>query len=86
MYKNASVKILVNGHLSDRIRIHRGFNQGDAFSNGCFNIGIDPLIGNIIADREIGMLSLTTLRTREVLQMKAGGYADDVFTICRADN
>ena len=33
-YKNASAKILINGHLSERIGIHRGFKQGDAFSNG----------------------------------------------------
>ena len=86
LYKNASAKILINGHLSTRIGIHRGFKQGDAFSNGCFNISIDPLIRNIIADRDIRMIRLVTLRSREEVQMKAGGYADDVHTLCGADD
>ena len=81
LYKNASAKVSINGHLSKRIAIHRGFKQGDAFSNGCFNISIDPLIRNIIADRNISMLRMVTLRSREELQMKAGGYADDVYTV-----
>ena len=86
LYKNASAKILINGHLSARIGIQRGFKQGDALSNGLFNISNDPLIRNIIADRDIRMLSLTTLRSREEVQVKAGGYADDVFALCGADN
>ena len=86
IYKNASAKILINGHLSERVGIHRGFKQGDAFSNGCFNISIDPLIRNIIADRDIEMIRLVTLISREEVQMKAGGYADDVHTLCGADD
>ena len=62
LYENALAKILINVHLSVRIGIHRGFKQGDAFSNGLFNISIDPSKRNIISDRDIRMLSLTTLR------------------------
>ena len=66
--------------------IKRGFKQGDVFSNGLFNISIDPLIRNIIADRDIKMIRMITLRTSEEIQIKAGGYADDVFALCGADN
>ena len=51
-----------------------------------FNISIDPFIRNIGADRDIRMLSLTTLRSREEVQIKAGGYTDDVFTLCGGDD
>ena len=52
LYRDVTPKILVNGHLSKSLHIERGVKQGDAFSNGIFNICIDPLIRNIIMSRE----------------------------------
>ena len=51
-----------------------------------FNICIDPLIRNIKADRDIKMIRPITLRSRDEVVIKAGGYADDVHVICGADD
>ena len=32
------------------------------------------------------MLRMTTLMSREEVEVKAGGYADDVHTLCAADD
>ena len=66
--------------------IKRGFKQGDGSSCGWFNICIDPLIRNIIADRDIKMIRMSTLRTRDEVEIKSGGYADDVHVLCGADD
>ena len=44
IYKNISARILINGHLSDTVKIYRGFKQGVAFSCGIFITSIDPII------------------------------------------
>jgi hypothetical protein len=43
------------------------------------------LIRNIIADRNIEMIRMITPRTREEVNIKAGGFADDVHVLCGAD-
>ena len=63
LYKNISAKILINGHQSKSVSIERGFKQRDPASCGWFNICIDPLIRNIIADRDIKMIRMVTMRT-----------------------
>ena len=80
-----SAKIMINGHLSEGVDIERGFKQGDAFSNGIFNISIDPLIRNIIMCRDTKMIRIMTPRSMIPVEHKAGAYADDVHTICKAD-
>ena len=47
LYNDTSSRVLINGHLSRKVSVKRGFKQGDAFSNGLFDIAIDPLIRNI---------------------------------------
>ena len=64
---------MINGHLSKKVNIKRGFKQGDAFSNGLFNLSIDPLIRNLIASREIRMVRFITPNSGEEIKMKAGG-------------
>ena len=32
------------------------------------------------------MIRMITLRTREEVEMKSGGYADDVHVLCKADD
>ena len=86
VYKDISARVLINGHLGESLSIKRGFKQGDSPSCGLFNICIDPLIRNVIADRNIRMIRMITLRTREEVNMKAGGFADDVHVLCGADD
>ena len=85
LYNNASSKIMINGHLSEKVDIKRGFKQGDASSNGFFNLAIDPLIRNMTMSREIEMINIRTPKSLEQVPIKAGAYADDVHTICKAD-
>ena len=75
LYKEISAKIMVNGHLSKKVNIKRGFKKSDTFSNGLFNLSIDPLIRNLIASREIRMVRFITPNSGEEIKMKAGGYA-----------
>ena len=57
IYKDISARILINGHLGESLSIKRGFKQGDSPSCGWFNICIDPLIRNVIADRNMYRLA-----------------------------
>ena len=89
VYKDISARVLINGHLGESLNIKRGFKQGDSPSCGWFNICIDPLIRNIIADRNIAMVRMVrmiTLRTREEIKIKAGGFADDVHVLCKSND
>ena len=54
--------------------VKRGFKQGDAFSNGLFEIAIDRLIRNIIVSNEIKMIRVITPRTNERVELKGGAY------------
>ena len=85
MYNNTTARITINGHQSNVVQINRGFEQGDAFSNGLFNLAIDTLIRNIIASRVIIMIRLISPTTSESVGLKSGAYVDDVFAICRGD-
>ena len=53
LYRGLSARILINGNLSEIIKILRGMKQGDPLSCVIFIICIDPLIRNINADRRI---------------------------------
>ena len=53
LYNQLNAKILINGRLSKLIKILRGMKQGDALSCFIFIVCIDPLIRNIIANRQI---------------------------------
>jgi exonuclease III len=84
LYKNITAKILVNGFLSEAIKIERGVKQGDALSCVIFILCIDPLLRNINKSNKIKGITITHKRKNipEVM-FKGGAYADDVSVICR---
>ena len=49
------------------------------------NLGIDPLIRNIFMNREVKMINIMTPRSMDPMLFKAGAYADDAHTVCKAD-
>ena len=85
LYKDITARIMINGHMSDRLEIKRGIKQGDGLSGGVFNIGIDPLIRNILMCEEIRRINMVTPRTLEPLMIKVGAHADDVHVVCKSD-
>ena len=85
-HRELNAKILINGKLSGLIKILRGIKQGDALSCLIFIICIDPLIRNIIANRQIQIVDIRTRLTGLEIKAKAGGFADDVWVLCRNDN
>ena len=85
LYNEISAKVLVNGHLSRKIEIKRGVKQGDALSCVIFAICIDPLLRNMNSDPKIKMIELKTRLTKTEVKCKAGGYADDVYVVCKGD-
>ena len=83
LYKDLTVKILVNGYFSESISIERGVKQGDALSCSLFILCIDPLIRNINANIEIDEISMTSKLTKTKVGLKCSGYADDIAIICK---
>ena len=58
--RDISARGLVNGYLSEIVKIYRGFKQGDAFSCGLFIISIDPLIIDAaLLSRHISFISVS---------------------------
>ncbi len=53
LYNGLSVKVLVNGFLSEKINIERGVKQGDALSCSLFILCMDPLIRNLNENKKI---------------------------------
>jgi hypothetical protein len=53
LYRNITVRILINGFASESIRIERGVKQGDALSCALFIICIDPLLRNLNNNKRV---------------------------------
>ena len=85
LYKDISARVLINGFLSDKINIERGVKQGDALSCAIFILCIDPLLRNINADQDIKIVEVITRMSRQQVNYKAGGFADDINVICGGD-
>jgi predicted nucleic acid-binding OB-fold protein len=85
LYKDISARVLINGFLSDKINIERGVKQGDALSCAIFILCIDPLLRNINADKDIKIVEVITRISRQQVNYKAGGFADDINVICGGD-
>jgi hypothetical protein len=83
LYKDLTVRVLVNGHFSEKINIERGVKQGDALSCSLFILCIDPLIRNINANVNIEGINLTSKITRNATTIKCSGYADDIAIVCK---
>jgi hypothetical protein len=86
LYKGLIAKIMINGKVSKIIKILRGIKQGDALSGIIFNICIDPLIRNILANRHIEIIEINTRITNLKLNSKTGAFADDIWTLCKNNN
>jgi Reverse transcriptase (RNA-dependent DNA polymerase) len=70
LFKNATSKVLINGFLSNAIRMKRSVRQGCPFSMALFVLYIEPLLKAI--DREIEGCELDTGL------LKSLAYAEDV--------
>jgi Reverse transcriptase (RNA-dependent DNA polymerase) len=77
LYKNATSRVLVNGFLSNDIKIRRSVRQGCPLSMVLFVLYIEPLLKSI--DLEIEGLEL------DAVELKSLAYADDVYFIVRGD-
>jgi Reverse transcriptase (RNA-dependent DNA polymerase) len=77
LYKNATSRVLVNGCLSNDIKIRRSVRQGCPLSMDLFVLYIEPLLKSI--DLEIKGLEL------DAVELKPLAYADDVCFIVRGD-
>ena len=83
LYKDITARILVNGFLSEAIKIERGVKQGDALSCVIFILCIDPVLRNINKSRQIkGITIKHNNRNISKVMFKGGAYADDVSVIC----
>ena len=80
LYKDLTARILVNGFLTEAIKIGRGVKQGDALSCAIFIICIDPLLRNINKSNKIEGIEVR--RNGQKITFKGGAYADDVSIIC----
>ena len=85
LYKDISAKILVNGYFSDKIDIERGVKQGDALSCAIFILCIDPLIRNLNNNAKIKGVRISSKLTKETINHKASGFADDISVITMND-
>jgi hypothetical protein len=83
IYRNLTAKILVNGYLSESLKIERGVKQGDALSCAIFIICIDPLIRNLNNNNKIEQVDIKNKKNRLNTIHKASGFADDVSIICK---
>jgi hypothetical protein len=78
-------RILVNGYLSEAIKIERGVKQGDALSCAIFILCIDPLIRNLNNNSRIKSVKLTK-KGSEGINHKTCGFADDISVLCQSDS
>ena len=85
LYNNLTAVVQVNGFISSEFGIQRGVKQGDALSCSLFVLGIDPLLRNIIANRNIVGMAIP-LNEAEEVEIKALAYADDVTVVCQQDS
>ena len=83
LYNEITVRVLVNGHFSEKIKIGRGVKQGDALSCSLFILCVDPLLRNINANDKIKVIEIIGAKSGMKADFKASGYADDIAIICR---
>jgi hypothetical protein len=74
MLEGASIRINVNGHITEPIKLQRGTRQGDPISPLLFAIGIEALNRSILHDSQLCGLPFSPIH-----RIKALLYADDVL-------
>ena len=86
LYKEITSRVLINGYLSEAIKIKRGVKQGDSLSCALFIICIDPLLRNINNSHKIRSIKPDVdLNLKQSKYFKAGAYADDISVVCPDD-
>lgn len=87
LYSDASMKIIVNGYLTDRISLERGVRQGDPMSPLLYILCAEVLACNIRADTSIkGFLipgSKGQLFKIRQYADDSSGFVKDVFSLTR---
>ena len=87
LYNEITARILINGFMSEKIRIERGVKQGDALSCALFIICIDPLLRNLNKNKNIKKIKIKYGRAiKKEIDLKAAAYADDISVICENEN
>jgi hypothetical protein len=81
LYNDISARILINGFMSNAIKIERGVKQGDALSCAIFIICIDPLLRNLNKNEQIKQVKINQ-RNGTRIKFKSAAYADDISIIC----
>lgn len=75
-YKNCTTRILINGQLTNRIKVQASVRQGCALSSLLFALYLEPLCARINQDTQIQGYTL------ESCEVKVMAYADDVVYFC----
>jgi len=80
LYDNPHARIKINGHLTERFKLHRGTRQGCCASPALFAIFIEPLAQLIRENIELRGILV------ENQEHKIGLFADDVIVYLRDPN
>ncbi|KAG0862131.1 hypothetical protein G6F16_012763 [Rhizopus arrhizus] len=84
LFFSTSIRINVNGHLSDSFIQQRGLRQGDPISPLLFNIAFDPFLRSVNTSPEIAGFSFPPLAQEtnsSAPALKIMAYADDTLVI-----
>ena len=76
LYRNITTKVIINGSLTESIKIGRGVKQGDALSCSLFILCMNNVIHNINENKNITSLMVGSFKCRKVV-----AYADDIAIV-----
>ena len=76
LYLNTDIhsRIIINGHLGNKIHLHRGIRQGDPASGHLFNLAV-----SILTEQINNSKSLTGVKINNDHEIKISQYADDTI-------
>ena len=80
LYRGASMRILVNGWLTDKVELHRGVRQGDSLSPMLYIPCVEVLACKIRNSPQIDSFLLPGARGK---QFKVSQYADDTTSFLK---